>query len=80
MGRTDIEDALGRLEDVTLEEARTAAAESLKAIHGVGSNVQDILKAMEDRMRGMEGMLEGRLKGVDDRVKDKTTNSAQTFS
>ena len=80
VGRTDIEDALGRLEDVTLEEARTAAAESLKAIHGVGSNVQGILKAMEDRMRGMEGMLEGRLKGVDDRVKDKATNSAQTIS
>ena len=56
-----------------------AAAESLKAIHGVGSSVQDTLKAMEDRMRGMEGMLEGRLKGVDDKVKDKTTSSAQTI-
>ena len=76
VGRTDIEDALLRLEVVTLEEARMAAAESLKAIHGVGST----LKAMEDRMRGMEGMLQGRLKGVDDRVKDKATNSAQTFS
>ena len=76
MGRTDIEDALRRLEEVTLEEARMAAAESLKAIHELGST----LKAMEDRMRGMEGMLQGRLKGVDDRVKDKTTNSAQTFS
>ena len=78
-GRTDIEDALLRLEEVTLEEARMAAAESLKAIHGVGSSVQDMLKAMEDRMRGMEGMLEGRLKGIDDRVMDKATNSAQTF-
>ena len=56
-----------------------AAAESLRAIYGVGSNVQDMLKAMEDRMRGMEGMLQGRLKGVDDRVKDKTPNSAQPF-
>ena len=75
VGRTDIEDALRRLEEVTLEEARMAAAESLKAIHGVGST----LKAMEDRMRGMEGMLQGRLKGVDDRVKDKATNSAQNL-
>jgi hypothetical protein len=77
VGRTDIEDALQRLEEVTLEEARMAAAESLKAIHGVGSNVQDTLKAVDDRIRGMEGMLHGvvgdRLRGVDDRV-----NSAQT--
>jgi hypothetical protein len=82
VGKADIEDALQRLEEVTLEEARMAAAESLEAIHGVGSNVQDMLKAMEDRMKGMEGMLQGRLKGVDDRVdavKDKATNSAQTF-
>ena len=73
MGRTDIEDALLRLEVVTLEEARMAAAESLKAIHGVGTNVQDTLKAMEDRMRGMEGILQGvgdRLQGVDDRWKN----------
>ena len=77
VGRTDIEDALLRLEEVTLQEARMAAAESLRAIYGVGSNVQDMLKAMEDRMRGMEGMLQGRLKGIDDRVKDKAANSAQ---
>jgi hypothetical protein len=61
-----------------------AAVEALKAIHGVGTNVQDTLKAVEDRMRGMEGMLQGvgdRLQGVDDRVKDigdKAINSAQT--
>ena len=84
MKRTKIEDALRRLEEVTLEEARMAAAESLKAVHGVGSNVQDTLKAVEDRMRGMEGVLQGvgdRLQGVDDRVKDigdKVINSAQT--
>jgi hypothetical protein len=83
VGKKDIEDALQRLEQVTLEEARMAAAESLKAIHGVGSNVQDTLKAVEDRMRGMEGMLQGvgdRLQGVDDRVKgigNKTINSAK---
>ena len=84
MGRTDIEDALQRLEVVTLDEARMAAAESLKAIHGVGTNVQDTLKAMEDRMRGLEGILQGvgdRLQGVEDRGKnidEKAINSAQT--
>jgi hypothetical protein len=77
VGRADIEDALRRLEEVTLEEARMASAESLKAIHGVGSNVQDALKAIDDRMRGMEGMLQGRLKVFDDGVKDKVINSTE---
>ena len=88
MGRTDIEDALQRLEVVTLEEARMAAAESLKAIHGVGTNVQDTLKAMEDRMRNIEGILQGvdvgdRSQGVDDRGKnigDSAIISEQTVT
>jgi ABC-type transporter Mla subunit MlaD len=80
VGRKDIEDALQRLEKVTMEEAKMAAAEALKAIHGVGNQVgdkvdgvQDTLKAVEDRMRGVEGMLQGVgdiLQGVDGRVKD----------
>jgi hypothetical protein len=86
VGSTDIEDALQRLEVVTLEEARMAAAESLKAIHGVGTNVQDALKAIEDRIRGMEGILQGvddRLQGVDDKGKNiggNAINGAQTVS
>ena len=73
MGKTDIEDALLRLEVVTLEEDRTAAAESLKAINGIGTNVQDAPKAIKDRIRGMEGILQGvddRLQGVDDKRKE----------
>jgi hypothetical protein len=80
VGSKDIEDALQKLENVTLEEARMAAAEALKAIHEVGDQVgdkvdgvQDTLKVVEDRMRGVEGMLQGVgdiLQGVDDRVKD----------
>ena len=82
VGGRDIEDALERLDMATQEEALMATAESLKAIHGFG-NLRDTLKAIEDRMRCMEGMLEGvaggRLPGVDDRVRDtgaKTINSA----
>ncbi|KAF8485996.1 hypothetical protein DFH94DRAFT_163923 [Russula ochroleuca] len=66
VGRTDIEDALQRLEKVTLEEARMAGAEAQKAIHGVGNQVgdkvdgvQDTLKVVEDKMKGVEGMLQG---------------------
>jgi hypothetical protein len=70
-GKKDIEDALQRLEKVTVEEARMAAAEALKAIHGVGNQVsdkvdgvQDTLKVVEDKMRIVEGML------LDDKVKE----------
>ena len=77
MGRTDIEDALQRLEKVTMEEAKMAVAEALKAIHGVGNQVGDrmdgVLKVVEERMKGVEGMLQGVgdvLQGVDGRVKD----------
>ncbi|KAH9986506.1 hypothetical protein BJV77DRAFT_1070932 [Russula vinacea] len=73
VGRTDIEDALQRLEKVTLEEARMATAEALKAIHGVGNQVgdkvdgvQDKLKIVEDKMRVVEGILQC----VDDKVKE----------
>jgi archaellum component FlaC len=84
VGRTDIEDALQRLENVTVEEARMAGAEALKAIHGVGNQVgdkvdgvQDTLKVVEDKMRGVEGMLQGVgdiLRGVDDKVKEIGNN------
>jgi len=72
VGRTDVEDALLRLENVILEETRMAAAEALKGIH-----------VLQDRMRGVEGMLRGvgdMLQGFDERMKDigqKGINSAQ---
>ena len=78
-GRKDIEEALQRLEKVTVEETRMAAAEALSAIHGVGDKVggeahgiHGAVKAVEDRVRGVEGMIQGvgdLLQGVDDRVK-----------
>ena len=42
VGRTDIEDALGRLDGLTQDEARMAAAMVLKATHGVDNKVQAI--------------------------------------
>jgi archaellum component FlaC len=89
VGRKDIEDALQRLEKVTMEEVKMAAAEALKAIHGVGNQVSDkvdgVLKVVEDRMGRVEGMLQGVgniLRGVDGRViKDignKVITGAQT--
>jgi hypothetical protein len=39
VGRTDIEDALGRLDGLTQDEARMAAAQGLKATHEVDNKV-----------------------------------------
>jgi uncharacterized protein Yka (UPF0111/DUF47 family) len=76
MGRKDIEDALQRLEKVTVEEARMAAAEALKAIHGVGDKVEsevhgihDTVKTFEDKIEGMIEGVGNMIQGVDDRVK-----------
>jgi hypothetical protein len=72
VGKTDIEDALLRLENAILEETRMAAAEALKGIH-----------VLQDRMKGVESVLEGvgdMLQGFDERMKDinqKGINSAQ---
>jgi hypothetical protein len=62
VGKTDIEDALRKLENAILEETRMAASESLKGIH-----------VLQDKMRGVEGMLEGvggMLQDFDERMKD----------
>ncbi|KAN0118303.1 hypothetical protein V8E52_005279 [Russula decolorans] len=62
VGKTDIEKALLRLENAILEETRMAATEALKGIH-----------VLQDRMRGVEGMLEGvgdMLQGFDERMRD----------
>ena len=42
VGRTDIEDALGRLDRLTQDEVRMAAAEGLKATHKVDNKVQGV--------------------------------------
>lgn len=89
IGRTDIEDAIQRLERVTVEETRMAAAEALKAIHGVGDEVQgihDAVKAVEDRVKGVEGMIQGvgdTVKGIGDMVilgEQKLFNFSSLFS
>ena len=42
VGKTDIEDALDRLDRLTQEEARMAAAQGLKAAHDVDDKVQGV--------------------------------------
>lgn len=60
MGRTDLEDSLGRLDRLTQEEARMAAAQGLKATHGVDSKVQ----VVDNRVKGVDDKLHVVIDGV----------------
>ena len=48
VGNTEIEDSLQRLDKLTQEEARMAAAESLKVTHDVNAKVRDVEGKLED--------------------------------
>jgi methyl-accepting chemotaxis protein len=82
IGRTDIEDALKRLDKLTHEEARMATAENLKATHAVGESVRgvvDKVEAVDNRVAGVGdtvASVDNTVKGVntivasvDDRVR-----------
>ena len=62
IGRTDIEDALKRLDRLTQEEARMAAAQVLKVANTVDDRVQGIADNVLD--------VDNRVAGIDDRVAD----------
>jgi hypothetical protein len=69
--RTDIEDALKRLDRLTEEEAQMAAAQVLKATHttddtGRVRGVADIVLGVDNRVAGVDD----RLVDVDDRLAD----------
>jgi hypothetical protein len=76
IGRTDMEDALKRLEKLTHEEARMAIAENLRATHAVDERVTGVTEqvlVVDDRVAGVND----RLANVDDRVAnvdDKVAN------
>lgn len=60
MGKTDIEDALKRLDQLTREEARLATAQVLKVARGVDERS----KSIDDKVSGVDE----RLKEVCDNV------------
>jgi archaellum component FlaC len=62
IGRSDIEDALKRLDRLTQEEARMAAAQVLK----VANTVDDRVRGIADNMLGVDN----RVAGIDDRIAD----------
>jgi hypothetical protein len=67
IGRTEMEDALKRLDKLTQEEVQMAVAQNLKATHTVEECVRGVANtvvATDDRVAGVDD----RVAGVDDRV------------
>ena len=61
IGRTEIKDALKRLDKLTQEEARMAAAQNLKATNNVDKRVEGVAD--------MVVAIDNSVAGVDDRVR-----------
>ena len=74
VGRTDIEDSLARLDLLTQEEVRMAAAQSLKATHAVHVDVKsasDHIQRVDDRVEGVGSDVQhvnSHVQRVDDKV------------
>ena len=74
MGRTEIEDGLKKLDKLTQEEARMAAAQNLKATHTVDERVKGVADAvvtMDNKVAGVDNRVAGvgdQVAGVSDRV------------
>jgi ribosome recycling factor len=68
VGRTDIEDALKRLDKLTQDEVRMATAQLLKLTHGVDDKVtriDDGVKSVDDKVK----VVDDKVNGVSDTVK-----------
>ena len=66
-GMKDVEEALQRLDKLTQEEARMAAAESLTISHGIDEKV----KAVDERLSGVDVRVQSvdmKVEGIDDKV------------
>ena len=78
IGKTDIEDALKRLDNLTQEEARMAVAQNLNATHAVDERVRGVattVVAIDNRVAGVGD----RVAGVDDRVARVDKNVAEVI-
>ncbi len=75
MGRTDVSDALKRLDRLTQEEARMAAAQLLKVTNMIDNGVREVadnVLVVDSRVVGVDervASVDDRVKDVDDRVK-----------
>jgi hypothetical protein len=67
IGRTEIEDALKRLDKLTQEEARMATAQNLKVTHAVDERVKGVANTVVT-IDNRVGCVGDQVAGVDDRV------------
>jgi hypothetical protein len=72
IGRTDIEDALKKLDKLTQEEARMATAQVMKATHGVDNRVRGV----DDRVASVDE----RVKAVDRKIAEVIDGTRPVFS
>ena len=66
-GMKDVEDALQRLDKLTQEEARMAAAEALTIARGIDDKVKDV----DERLEGVDERVQSvglKVEGIDDKV------------
>ena len=73
VGRTDIEDALGRLDRLMQDEVRMATAQGLKATHEVDDKVQ----AIDDKAHSIDNkvqVVDDTVHAIDDKVEAVDTN------
>jgi len=74
MGRTDVSDALKRLDRLTQEEARMAAVQLLKVTNTIDNGVREVadnVLVVDSRVVGVDDRVkdvDDRVKGVDDRI------------
>src|SRR6266571_3598030 len=67
-GRKDVEDALQRLDKLTQEEARMAAAEALTISRSIDDKVKDVdekVEGVDERVQSVDMKVEG----IDDKVR-----------
>jgi hypothetical protein len=85
MGKNDIEDALKRLDRLTQEEARMAAAQLLKVTNTIDNRVggiADNVLVVDNRVTGVGervAVIDDRIACVDDRVKAVDDGARYTF-
>ena len=86
VGRTEMEDALRKLDKLTQEEARMAAAQNLKATHAVDERVKGVVDAVDAidnkivRVDDQVVSVNERVVTVDDRVKVVDNNLMQVIA
>jgi hypothetical protein len=85
VGRTDMEDALKKLDKLTQEEARMAIAENLKMTHAVDNKVKvvvDKVVEVDDRVASVgarAASIDGGVKAINDKVAVAIHGAWSTF-